>query len=444
VRLVDPTGVARARASPAMNESVLEVEAWSNGGGEVVLHVLASRPHLAVPVRVELDAATGIPTDGQQPPHGAVRYKLFRRDNADKTPTQFKMQWVYDVEQLRKQVSGENADAAVIPNSRLERALQPARDDSRSPWVALGRVTDVEGKPLPGVEVRAHCGMGSLRMTGNTTTDADGRYELRFGPGIFMPKENKVQLQAATISVHRPGYFEKNLHRQGDRLAAYTLEGVEFPVWGKKDKDAVFLPGEPKEINFVMLPAAKASGTLVDEDGKPLTGYRMSLTGDELPPSSSALASGGKTDENGRFEFRDIPTGYRFQILIEPPKAEPPWLAWASVPLEFRDPAKGDLAAMHRRGELIANRFEIQLAGPGVNWREALKQGKASDQLHYSSEKAGEERDGERVRVEAATLRLLLTAPADQQPEPANEAAEQSTPALSEELKAYRTSIDPP
>ena len=99
-----------------------------------------------------------------------------------------------------------------------------------------------------------------------------------------MAKENKAQLQAATVSVHKPGYFEKNLHRQGDRLAAYTLDNIQFPVWGKEDKDAVFLPGEPKEINFVMLPAANASGTLVDKDGKPLAGWnpRRSTTGAKI------------------------------------------------------------------------------------------------------------------------------------------------------------------
>jgi hypothetical protein len=84
------------------------------------------------------------------------------------------------------------------------------------------------------------------------------------------------------------------------------------------------------------------------------------------------LAS-GKTDDNGRFSFTDIPGGYRYQILIEPPKAEPPWLAWASVPLSFREPGARDLIAGFAKSELIADRFEIQLRGTGTNWCVAVK-----------------------------------------------------------------------
>jgi beta-lactamase regulating signal transducer with metallopeptidase domain/predicted esterase len=108
VRLVDDSGVARAVAFPTLvNNGALSVEAWTNDGDETVLQVLNTGPHLAAPVRVELDWSTGVPTDEKQPPHGAVRYRLLRRDAADKRPTQFKMQWIYDLEILKR-----DADAA--------------------------------------------------------------------------------------------------------------------------------------------------------------------------------------------------------------------------------------------------------------------------------------------------------------------------------------------
>src|SRR5262249_35113845 len=150
-------------------------------------------------------------------------------------------------------------------------------------------------------------------------TDKDGRYVLRFGPGMAFVRNDRrsTGIQAATISAHKPGYFEKNLGRQGNlAMADEPPAGADIEGYA-----GVVLPGQPKELDFVLVQAVKASGVLIDENGKPLSEYRMSLTGAELPPSSSALASGGKTDQNGRFEFHDIPTGYRFQILIEPPKA---------------------------------------------------------------------------------------------------------------------------
>ncbi len=283
-----------------------------------------------------------------------------------------------------------------------------AKDDINRPWLATGRVTDADGRPMAGVEVMAHCGMGTLFMTGSTETDTEGSYKLLFEGAIPRFNKNPVTLQAATISVHKPGFFERNLHRQGDRLAAYSLDGVEFPEWGKKNKDAVFLPGEPKEINFVMLPAAKASGTLVNKHGKALAGYRMSLTGADLPPSSSALASGGKTDENGRFEFRDIPTGYRYQILIEPPSPEPPWLAWASTAIEFRDPGEREFVAGLPELVWVVDRFEIELSGPGQNWRKALQLAANSKAEFRSTDSVRLETKGDEVRNYVAKLCLRL------------------------------------
>src|SRR5262245_14693107 len=65
------------------------------------------------------------------------------------------------------------------------------RAEARGPWRAFGKVTDQDGKPLAGVEVRAHCGMGTLRRTGLATSSADGKYELNFGPGIMFGRDNK-------------------------------------------------------------------------------------------------------------------------------------------------------------------------------------------------------------------------------------------------------------
>jgi beta-lactamase regulating signal transducer with metallopeptidase domain/biopolymer transport protein ExbD len=289
---------------------------------------------------------------------------------------------------------------------RLEpKPLDEAELDRRWPWSVRGQVTDLDGRPMGGVEVRAHTGSGTLRNTGWTTTDKAGRYVLRFGPGMLIQRKGgwRAGFQAATISVHKPGYFERNLGRDGNLAMA-----DEPPAEEGKGYVGVVLPGRPYSLNFVLVgAAARMSATLVGQDGKPLAGYRVSLTGSDLPPSSSVLAS-GKTDDNGRFSFTDIPSGYRYQILIEPPKAEPPWLAWASVPLEFREPGNAEFSAVRDGWDLSATQLEIVLAGPGVNWREALKIAVESKAIRYRGESVLEHREADRVRVTAGTLQLLL------------------------------------
>ena len=144
---------------------------------------------------------------------------------------------------------------------------------------------------MAGVEVTAYCGMGTLRATGMATSGADGRYELNFGPGFLMPRGDGTVLQAATITAHRPGYFEANLCRQGGCHAAEKMPDDDtIKDWGGR-KDRVFLPDQPLEINFVMRPAGRVSGKLVDEQGKPLAGYSVGLGGPDSPPSSSAVGS---------------------------------------------------------------------------------------------------------------------------------------------------------
>jgi beta-lactamase regulating signal transducer with metallopeptidase domain len=240
------------------------------------------------------------------------------------------------------------------------------------PWRATGRVTDSGGKPFPGVEVRAHTGIGSLRNSGTTTTGADGRYVLDFGPGIW--SENRQMVQAATISVSLEGFTEQNMHRQGDKVAALEKPDGEIG-WGKTEDD-LFLPGKPLEIDFVMAPATKLQGIILDERGDKLEGMKVSLTGKDLPPSSSVVARTA-TDKGGRFEFTNIPAGYPFQILVEPSKPRSPWLAWASPPMTFRHVSEDgsthiDYGFDGKTVDFSFQQLMTVIHGHGVNWKSAL------------------------------------------------------------------------
>ncbi|MEZ6093867.1 MAG: M56 family metallopeptidase [Pirellulaceae bacterium] len=239
-------------------------------------------------------------------------------------------------------------------------------------WQATGTVRDIDGKPIAGAVVCAHCGFGTLFETGSATTNEDGVYVLNFGPGIFT--EEKTALQAATISVRKDGFFEQNLGRQGDKLAAYQMPEGEIG-WGGKKPDDIFLPGQPKQIDFVLDHATTFRGQVRSDNGQPAVGYRVSLTGDELPPSSSVLAQ-VRTGESGEFEIANIPTGFAFQVLIERPKAESPWLAWASPGIKFLSGKSESTTIEYTNGNnqvgLEFTRVVVKLDGAGTNWKDAL------------------------------------------------------------------------
>ncbi len=102
-----------------------------------------------------------------------------------------------------------------------------------------------------------------------------------------------------------------------------------------------------------------------------------------MPPSSNVVDS-VRTDDKGRFEFANVPTGFKFQFLVEPPKAEPPWLAWASAPMVFLDGRTEDTYLEFSQDgkpmEFSCQYLQLILMGPGNNWKQALKQA-ASRQL---------------------------------------------------------------
>ncbi len=193
---------------------------------------------------------------------------------------------------------------------------QPAARSMHEAWCVTGRVTDTEGRPMPGVKILAHCGEGTLRVTGRATTDDQGEYTLRFGPGMwFMDRDDPVHIQAATISPHKPGYFEQNLHRQGDLYMASLAPGpTDWEQWlrpeysGQRfDPGQFVLPDRTHRVDFVMVPAAQVQGRLLDADGQPVPHVHIHLTGNELPPSSSVVAW-AKTGDSGAFVMTEVPT----------------------------------------------------------------------------------------------------------------------------------------
>lgn len=237
--------------------------------------------------------------------------------------------------------------------------ISAAADDS-APWSAQGTVVDENGDPLPGVELRAFTGVGSLRMGGHTTTDEKGRYVLGFHPSM---RGGGQGMQAATIYAVKDGYFELNLCRQGDCVAAMekpeSFPGENNP-WGASE-ERLFLPGEVKELNFQMAPAANLKGVLTDARG-PLAERKIYVTGADLPPSSNVWDS-TKTDDEGRFQFADLPTAFGFEILVPAAAGDG---GWNLAPVFFKAEANDGVAISFEKNDapMIAGELEIHLAGP--------------------------------------------------------------------------------
>lgn len=300
------------------------------------------------------------------------------------------------------------ASAADNETPTTEKPAQQAQE-TRESWRAFGRVTDGDGRPLAGVEVGAHCGLGTLPRTGVATSGEDGRYELNFHPAY---RGKGVALQAATISAHKAGYFEENLNRQGRCTGANSMpDERDMKRWGA-DKERLFLPDRPLEIDFVMRPAGKVAGKVVDEQGRPLVRYYVSLTGADLPPSASVVCD-GYTDEQGRFNLDDVPTSYRFQFVVRKADPKPPWNdSWASAALRFDRPEQDNLRAWFGKREIRAAQLVLRVAGPGVHGRTATRIAGNVGVLHLTVDNDAEvtEQSETRLAAKSAVLTLRNTA----------------------------------
>jgi hypothetical protein len=136
-------------------------------------------------------------------------------------------------------------------------ALDEAEIDRRWPWVATGRVTHSEGKPLQDVVVRVAVGSGSLFDGGITRTDSNGKYRLRFIPGRGSETEKgewHAGLQVALFCASKAGFVQKDEippdeHHHGRfmMMASVLTEDMDY-------RDKVILPHSPREIDFVMVP----------------------------------------------------------------------------------------------------------------------------------------------------------------------------------------------
>jgi hypothetical protein len=154
----------------------------------------------------------------------------------------------------------------------------------------MGQVADPSASPIEGATVEAlpaeGLKPGDPVKDRQTVTDKAGRFSLKgFQEG-----------EALILRVARKGY------------ATRTVKGIS--------------PG-PESLAVVLTPAARISGTVVDESGNPVEGAKLLLSEDREEKAGSVgglparLVAAAETSSSGRFELTDLAPGrFRLTALI--------------------------------------------------------------------------------------------------------------------------------
>jgi hypothetical protein len=191
---------------------------------------------------------------------------------------------------LRAAASGYRPEALAVgtapPAEVPVLALTPVPGRPASDRLALsGRVVDPAGDPVAGASLQAlpvtGLESGGLAAGREAVTSSDGSFSLSgFREG-----------EALTLRVEKKGF------------AVRTMQGLQVPV--------------PEPLTLVLTPAARITGTVVDESGNPLGGAKLLLSQDLGDDSAQGprrrLVSAAETDREGRFELAGLAPG-RFRL----------------------------------------------------------------------------------------------------------------------------------
>lgn len=153
--------------------------------------------------------------------------------------------------------------------------------------VLLGRVVDVEGRPVVGATVKERHEYGFRKLT--TTTDATGRFALR---GLGVP----------TIR-----HFAAGGEKDSSVPMEQKLDFVAEAIGMAPQQQTVQFTEPTNQLQFVLQQGVSFRGRVIDEEGKPLSGAAVRTDYDfknQLPIRYRWLTN---TDSEGRFEWKSAP-----------------------------------------------------------------------------------------------------------------------------------------
>ena len=146
--------------------------------------------------------------------------------------------------------------------------------------ILRGGVFDMAtGKPVSRAKITLtqNTGTGGPQTVASTDSDALGAFELR-----------KIPTGTVNVSASAEGYAPRSVGYE-------TLTGSDF-----------------REINIELMTAAKLSGTVTDNSGKPIAGAKVRATALAIDGRgyTSPDRNEAETDANGKFVVSDLPQGF--------------------------------------------------------------------------------------------------------------------------------------
>ena len=184
------------------------------------------------------------------------------------------------------------SDTSFLIDRSLEtEARQPETDALAVPEKMTFTVLDEDGQPLSNVELFLNIWGGDITTTFREKIKSDENGIVVFDLGLLQGK----QFGPFRLWVSAPGYV--TLFRNWDRLS---------PPY----------PSIPAELTFAMSKAVTFSGQVVNEDGEPIEGVDVNISGegtDQTPPVapgfgiSTWIVEDGKTDSEGKWRCDNIP-----------------------------------------------------------------------------------------------------------------------------------------
>ncbi|MBC8869327.1 MAG: carboxypeptidase regulatory-like domain-containing protein [Planctomycetes bacterium] len=201
---------------------------------------------------------------------------------------------------------------------------------TRWPNIVEGSVRTADGAPVESADVHLH---GRPEERAWTTTDADGRYSLRFAPEIYtsateaarLVKQDQLNVYSnAIVHVEKRGYVEAKFATHG----RFTV--VEEAPLDKEGNslapESIAVRGGPfHDINFTMVPAARIDTNFFrDQDGKPIDRQLVLMNADapelRLYEQDSAVDHFEGVPTVGRWRFQPFhePSGPQFDASLSP------------------------------------------------------------------------------------------------------------------------------
>jgi RNA polymerase sigma factor (sigma-70 family) len=240
------------------------------------------------------------------------------------------------------------------------------------PITVTGRAVDLDGQPIAGAHVYLASLRADWRRVAEAVTDAEGRYAFR---DVQLPIERPGR---NSVGGRDEGSFQ--VFGQGEGFGfAWRPQKWFYPL--PKPSNVTYEPergetptryeaNDPIVLDLRFPPAARLSGTVVDDRGHPLAGVRLeirdceSLTPvdnivaldfptlnqrDAAPPSMKLRT----TDAAGRFEFTGLPVNCRFRIDVRAEGFPEHWVYAATT----REPQPD-----HDAGPVLTGDFKLTLA----------------------------------------------------------------------------------